>query len=162
MSHDLVGSPIDSPPLSRDFTVATFVIHQGRVLLLRHPKLGLWLPPGGHIDPPELPDEAAVREVEEEAGLRVILTSTATTAFSDPVAPRQLARPEGIQLEDISPGHQHIDLIYFAHLAPDAPSEPTFEAGVTAGGWYRLEELADLGATDEIQYWSRRALSSMA
>ena len=55
--------------LVREFTVAVFVVHEGRVLLLAHPKLGRWLPPGGHIEPNELPDEAAVREVEEETGI---------------------------------------------------------------------------------------------
>jgi 8-oxo-dGTP pyrophosphatase MutT (NUDIX family) len=149
-----------APGLSRDFTVATFVIHDGRVLLLHHPKLRLWLPPGGHIDPPELPDEAAVREVAEEAGLRVMLSSR--TSFDAADGPRQLARPEGIQLEDIAPGHQHIDLIYFARLTADSPVEPTFEAGVTAGGWYRLEELAELGASQEIQRWAARALGVCA
>ena len=59
--------------VTRDFTVATFVVHEGKVLLLRHAKLGKWLPPGGHIEPNELPDEAAVREVWEEAGIRVRL-----------------------------------------------------------------------------------------
>ena len=54
-----------APEITRDFTVATFVIHERRVLLLWHPKLAMWLPPGGHIDPHELPDEAAVREVEQ-------------------------------------------------------------------------------------------------
>src|SRR5690606_27899310 len=49
--------------ITRDFAVATFVVHQGRVLLLYHKRLGMWLPPGGHIEPNELPDEAAVREV---------------------------------------------------------------------------------------------------
>jgi 8-oxo-dGTP pyrophosphatase MutT (NUDIX family) len=56
-----------TPAISRDFTVAVFVVHAGRVLLHPHVKSGLWLPPGGHIEPNELPDEAALREVEEEA-----------------------------------------------------------------------------------------------
>ncbi len=54
----------------RELAVAVFVVHEDRVLLLLHPKLGRWLPPGGHVEPNELPDDAAVREVEEETGLR--------------------------------------------------------------------------------------------
>src|SRR6188472_2873662 len=46
------------PATTRDFTVAVFVVHVGRVILHRHRKLGIWLPPGGHIEPNELPDEA--------------------------------------------------------------------------------------------------------
>jgi ADP-ribose pyrophosphatase YjhB (NUDIX family) len=33
------------------------------VLLVYHRKLAMWLPPGGHVEPNELPDDAAVREV---------------------------------------------------------------------------------------------------
>ena len=44
--------------LTREFTVAVFVVHDDRVLLHFHRKLSLWLPPGGHIEPNELPDEA--------------------------------------------------------------------------------------------------------
>ena len=31
------------------------------VLLIKHKKLGVWLPPGGHIEAGEFPYEAAVR-----------------------------------------------------------------------------------------------------
>ncbi|MCC6626901.1 MAG: NUDIX domain-containing protein [Chloroflexi bacterium] len=148
--------------MTRDFTVATFVVHQRRVLLLRHPTLALWLPPGGHIDPPELPDEAAVREVAEEAGLHIVLAGQPALALTDPAAPRQLIRPEGIQLELIRPGHEHIDLVYFARLAPDASPEPTFEPRVTAGGWYALADLPALGVTPEIAAWCAKAVAALS
>src|SRR5438128_1601492 len=99
----------------RHFTVAVFVVHEARVLLHFHRKLGMWLPPGGHIEDDELPDDAAGREVLEETGLRVRLVGRRGL----PVAyPRQLVVPAGIQVEDIYPGHQHIDLVYFA--VPDS------------------------------------------
>jgi len=143
--------------ITRDFTVATFVVHQDRVLLLRHRKLGLWLPPGGHIEPNELPDEAAVREVFEETGLRCELVGSPGLAID---YPRQLVRPEGIQVEDIAPGHQHIDLIYFARLA-GAPTEappPVASDECEAAGWYTLAEMAALPAPPDVQAWSARAL----
>lgn len=43
----------------------------GAVLLLRHLE-GTWVFPKGHIDPGEDALSAAVREVEEEAGLRAV------------------------------------------------------------------------------------------
>ena len=33
-----------------DFTVAIFVVQEGRVLLIHHRKLDRWLPLGGHIE----------------------------------------------------------------------------------------------------------------
>jgi len=44
---------------------------RGRVLLARSVDLGLWLPPGGAVEPDESPLEAAVRETREETGLVV-------------------------------------------------------------------------------------------
>src|SRR5215213_1609798 len=95
----------------RHFTVAVFVVWEGKVLLHFHRKLAMWLPPGGHIEEYELPDEAAVREVFEETGVEVELVGERREDVEDPV---QLHRPAGVQLENIGPGHQHIDLIYFA------------------------------------------------
>ncbi len=135
--------------VTRDFTVAVFVVWRGRTLLHQHKKLGLWLPCGGHIEPDELPDEAALREVLEESGVAVELVGE--SALSAP-APRQLVRPRGVQLEPIAPGHEHIDLIYFARptagygglLLPDDPSL----------GWYDSEALAGLELTGEIRAWT--------
>ena len=41
-----------------------------KIFLEAHKKSGLWLSPGGHIDPGETPGEAAEREMEEELGIQ--------------------------------------------------------------------------------------------
>lgn len=53
------------------YTAAGVLIHDGRVLLVKHKKLGIWLNPGGHIEPNELPHQAAEREFFEETGISV-------------------------------------------------------------------------------------------
>ncbi|AKM81133.1 MAG: hypothetical protein UT13_C0001G0172 [Candidatus Pacebacteria bacterium GW2011_GWF2_38_9] len=53
------------------FTASVFLIHNDKVLLIKHKKLNMWLGPGGHIDENELPHLAAEREFFEETGLRV-------------------------------------------------------------------------------------------
>lgn len=52
-------------------TAAGCLINKNKVLLVKHKKLGLWLNPGGHIEPGELPHEAAEREFYEETGIFV-------------------------------------------------------------------------------------------
>lgn len=147
-----------SPTTTRDLTVAVFVVDRGRVLLQWHRKLARWLPPGGHIEPHELPDEAALREVAEETGLRVRLVGERGLPIDDPALPRQLFRPIGIQLEDISPGHQHIDLIYVAEPEPGAAMPPLPERT----GWYGPDEWPGLGLTVEVALWCERAVASAA
>lgn len=154
--YDLVTMTF--PDLVREFTVAVFVVNQGRVLLLYHRKLGMWLPPGGHIEPGELPDEAAVREVLEETGVRIRLTGGSGL---DVDYPRQLTRPVGIQLEDIGPGHQHIDLIYFAEPVDDDCAVSEECALRDQAGWYSPAELEALGANEEIRSWVAKAVAAV-
>ncbi|MBB6373620.1 mutator protein MutT [Pseudonocardia eucalypti] len=52
------------------------VVHDrhGRLLLIRRaqePGLGLWSLPGGRVEPGETDEQAVIREVHEETGLRV-------------------------------------------------------------------------------------------
>jgi 8-oxo-dGTP pyrophosphatase MutT (NUDIX family) len=154
--------PIPPGQLLRHFTVAVFVVHEERVLLHYHRKLGKWLPPGGHIEDDELPDDAAVREVREETGIRARLVGGRGLAIDDP---RQLVVPAGIQVENIYPGHQHTDLVYFARPDPDdvraAEVDPRL-AESDQVGWYAAADLPALGASDEIQAWARRALDALA
>ena len=51
------------------FSVAVYPRRRGRVLLIRHKRLGTWLPPGGELCEGETPLEAARRELREETGL---------------------------------------------------------------------------------------------
>lgn len=146
--------------LTRDFTVAVFVIHDGHVLLHPHKKLGIWLPPGGHIDAPELPDEAAVREVMEEAGIAIDLLGERGIQTDDPNMPLQLVRPEGIQLEHIGPDHEHIDLIYFARLTqPPLVGMPDVLPPMR---WVQHNDLLDLDLTAEVRAWAQRALATVS
>ena len=154
-----LGPPHPPAAPVREFTVAVFVVHRGRVLLLFHPKLGMWLPPGGHIEPGELPDEAAVREVLEETGVRVCLVGEQAL---DVEYPRQLARPAGIQLEDIAPGHQHIDLVYFAEPVDEDCAVSDECAARDRAAWYDPAQLEALGANAEIRGWVARAVNRVS
>ena len=142
--------------LTRDFTATTFVVWRGRVLLHWHKKSGAWFPCGGHIEKDELPDEAAVREVLEESGVAVELVGERALQVEEP---RQLLRPRGVQLEVISPGHEHIDLIYFARPARGYDGG-LLEADPTLG-WYAQADLRELDLTEEIQQWTALALAEL-
>ena len=139
--------------ITRDWAATTFVVHEGRTLLLLHRKLGKWLPPGGHIDPDELPDVAALREVEEETGLRVALLDAGGAL--GPV--RRLAQPLCILLEQITPEHEHIDLIYVARVVEGdvrhAPQE-SHEAR-----WYDADELGGAEVPADVCDLGRQAIA---
>ncbi len=57
-----------------EFGVAVVVLHQDTVLLTKREDFAVWCLPGDRVDPHESVDQAAVREVREEAGLHITLT----------------------------------------------------------------------------------------
>ncbi|MCC6176821.1 MAG: NUDIX domain-containing protein [Chloroflexi bacterium] len=153
------GQAVPGPDgVVRELTVAVFVVHRGQVLLLFHPKLGMWLPPGGHVEYGELPDDAAVREVLEETGVGARLVGERGL---DVAYPYQLVRPQGVQVEDIRPSVQHIDLVYFGVPIDEHCAVAEECAARDRAGWYDAAELATLGANGEIQAWAAKAVRAV-
>ncbi len=88
----------------------------GHVVLHLHRRLGLWLQPGGHIDPDEAPGEAALREAIEETGLPV-------------------RHPDGgprflhVDVHQGPRGHTHLDMRYLLIAPPGSvPAPPEGES----------------------------------
>jgi 8-oxo-dGTP pyrophosphatase MutT (NUDIX family) len=52
-------------------TAAGCLVHNNKVLLVKHKKIGIWLNPGGHLEEGEIPHQAAEREFWEETGVKV-------------------------------------------------------------------------------------------
>lgn len=115
-------------------TGSAVVIGPRGVLLHRHKKLKIWLQPGGHIDGDEAPWDAAVREAEEETGLRFL-------AWREPPALLHV---------DVHPGgsgHTHLDLRYALSVDGDdqpAPG-PKESQEVRWFGWEEALRVADPG-----------------
>jgi len=144
--------------ITRDFTATTFVVRGDATLLLWHNKLRAWFPPGGHIDPNELPEDAALREVAEESGLEVELVGTGPVA--GPLGHVQrLHSPACILLEDIEPGHQHIDLIYFARTIDDRLPQLN-EREAARFRWCTWEELSAEDIAEDIRFLGRQAIEA--
>ena len=114
--------------MHRHFTVSGFVSYRGRTALHLHPRLGIWLPPGGHIEADEDPVQAVLREVMEECGLAVEILPAGPRFLAEP--PAQLVAPLKIGVYDIpkdgvlAEPHQHIDFIYFTRPLIADPELP--------------------------------------
>ncbi|MES2644628.1 MAG: NUDIX domain-containing protein [Myxococcota bacterium] len=96
----------------RTFSVAIFARHAGRVLLIRHKRLGTWLPVGGELEPGETPLEAARRELFEETGFVGTFAPTAGAVDGTP--------PGLIGYEEHAAGSKglHLNFVFVA----DVPS----------------------------------------
>jgi 8-oxo-dGTP pyrophosphatase MutT (NUDIX family) len=95
-----------------DFTVAIFVVHDEKILLIHHRQLDKWLPLGGHIELDEDPEQAALREAKEESGLEVELLGERPPT-SGP-GTRALIAPRFLDIHCINETHEHIGMMYWA------------------------------------------------
>jgi 8-oxo-dGTP pyrophosphatase MutT (NUDIX family) len=105
-------APFDRHADPTHVTGSAVVLGPAGVLLHRHKRLGLWLQPGGHLEPGETPWAAARREAEEETGLHF--------------APWADGAPRLAHL-DVHPGgggHTHLDLRYLLHVQGDPSPRP--------------------------------------
>ena len=127
--------------MEKHFTATTYVFHEGRVLLHKHPKLHKWLPPGGHVEPNETPPDAARREVKEETGLDITLLDQENIKIYAYNA-KSFERPFLCLLEEIpaSPkqeAHYHMDMIYLGRVRDAAQ----LEAVPSEFQWFSFGEL---------------------
>jgi 8-oxo-dGTP pyrophosphatase MutT (NUDIX family) len=100
---------------------------QGRMLLVKDKPSGLWGAPSGIVDPHELPSDAAVREVWEEAGVYVELTQILGVFAGERFS---VVYPNGDQLSGV-------ETVFAARVItgiPRADQEETSDAGFVDPG----------------------------
>ncbi|MDR2539496.1 MAG: NUDIX domain-containing protein [Chlamydiales bacterium] len=128
--------------MQRQFTASVYIIKDGKILLLIHPKFHKWLPPGGHLEENETPHECALREVLEETGLRIGFYQDKHLQISHKNA-CSIPRPFLCLLEEIpssnqTPMHQHIDFVFVGYpIKEGLVKEFSYQ-------WFSKEEILEL------------------
>ena len=107
-----LAAPCDEHAGPTHVTASGIVVGRRGTVLHRHKKLGIWMQPGGHIDPGEGPDDAALREATEELGL----------AVAHPAAGPLLIH---LDVHEAAHAHTHLDLRYLLLGADDGSDAPT-------------------------------------
>ena len=136
--------------MKRHFCASAFIIdpYTKKILLIKHKKNRRWTQPGGHIEGNETPEEAALREVYEETGLRVRLLGERFPREDD------FIRPLGIQKNrrTTSDGetHMHIDIIYAAIPIRDTEEKLNVEESDDIG-WFTRDELDAIDVFPDIK-----------
>ena len=135
---DRLSDPFDRNADPVHVTGSAIVVGPRGTVLHRHKRIGGWLQPGGHVDPGETPAQAALRETNEETGLRV-------------------RHPDGgprlVHL-DVHPAgpHVHLDLRYLLHSEDAEPAPPPGESQQVR--WFSLDDaiaIADAALVDGLR-----------
>jgi 8-oxo-dGTP pyrophosphatase MutT (NUDIX family) len=142
-----------------DFTVGCFIVFDDKVLLVNHPRYDMWLPPGGHIELDEDPEEALFREIKEETGLDVEIIATKPD-LNFPHT-KYIYIPAYISVHDANLPHRHIGLTYFgraknaSHLKSDEHTDTK---------WFSAEEMDDPSYTmkPEIRHFGKEAIKTVS
>jgi 8-oxo-dGTP pyrophosphatase MutT (NUDIX family) len=152
-----------------DFTVAIFVVHNARILLIHHRKLDKWLPLGGHIELDEDPEQAALREAKEESGLDVELLGE--RAPTTEAGTRALITPRFLDIHRISETHEHIGMIYWARPKRQPTPDPSQEGNRLALAeeehhdirWCSVAELDMLqpAMSNAVKWYCRKAIEEV-
>lgn len=142
-----------------DFTVAIFVVQNGKVLLVHHRKLDKWLPLGGHIELDEDPEAAALREAREESGLEIELVGERPPTTGP--GTRALVAPRFLDIHRISATHEHIGMIYWAR--PKKGRVTLADHEHHAIRWCNAAELEVLcpPISDAVKWYCRKALEEL-
>ncbi len=112
--------PFDEAAAPTHVTSSAIVVGRRGVLLLRHRRLGIWVQPGGHLEPGEPLAAGARREAAEETGL----------AVAHPPGGPVLAH---VDVHAGGRGHTHLDLRWLL-LADGDPAPPPGESQEVA--WF--------------------------
>ena len=135
-----------------------------RLGLIKHPRLGRMMIPGGHVEPEESPAEAALREVTEETGLAVRLVHPPAPPLPGGYRPRRVAQPWWMVEYSVRPdGHHGADHVHIDHLYVSVAdsTQPVAEASHPFG-WYAAADLAGLSMFDDARTLAHRLLSGLS
>jgi 8-oxo-dGTP diphosphatase len=133
-----------------------YLVKDGKVLLVHHNKFNKWVPPGGHIEENETPDQAVIREVKKELSLDVVVSPAHESAFAGDANATPIPMPFHIDLE--REGFDVPRIGYFFYIKLQGSSDISVqEEELHGAGWFSKDDLPGLTTFDQV-----RALAAYA
>lgn len=146
------------------------MVHEGKILLINHRKLDIWLGPGGHVEPNEPPHVTAMRECFEETGITCELidpyfpmSQTTTQFVPSPIHSqihwvcqenyqRRMNNPDSYQPVEVWKHgcEQHLGFSYLGRPVGTVKLKRDLKETIDCG-WFTQKEAIQLPTTDTIK-----------
>ena len=114
-------------------------------MLIHHKRIGLWLPPGGHLIAGEMPHEAARREVREETGVEaeIVAEPMPHTGSIDYFFLPQPLCMHAVHAVENEQELYHLDIVFLLKPVAQSGTLPPLHHPEEVHGaqWVRLKEL---------------------
>lgn len=138
------------------FASSAFVVNKYRtkMLVVYHNIYDAWIFPGGHADGEENLLSVAIREVEEETGLKTkVLDNSIFAVSASPIAGH-------VKRGQYVPAHTHLDVVYL--LEADDKEELSFREEESKGvKWISFEEAVEDTIVDFIRPVHKRIIEKL-
>ena len=143
--------------MKTDLVVAGYLIHNNKLLLIHHKKLDIWIPPGGHIDKNETPDDALRREFKEELNLEIELLNRNDVPPGGNIK-KQLAVPFYVNVHSVK-DHDHCCFFYLCELKNEEclKNLKINEREIKDYNWFSLEELEADHIPEDVKNIAKKA-----
>ena len=139
------------------FTATGMVFNEiNEILLVKHKRFGVWLPPGGLLEENEAPHEAALREILEETGIEAAIIPM-EQGTSAPHC-KELPRPFAVNAVAIKGDGDYAlhDTIYLCRAVGGELSARLDE--VDDAGWFSYDEFMRLETFENIAVIVKKAV----
>lgn len=151
--HQLFNLRIQFLAMKTQLVICGYLIHNNKVLLIHHKKLDLWLPPGGHIEENETPDDAVKREFKEEVNLDVEILNRNDVQNTETV--RQLAVPFYVNVHNVG-DHNHCCFFYLCETE-NSEKLKINKNELKDFGWFSIEDLNQKHIPHDIREEAKKA-----
>ena len=124
---NIIMSEEEKYPRGIEVISGPFIINdKNQLLLCLSPKWGVWIVPGGHVNPGETTRDACIRETKEELGLDIEIVDFLSVAES-------FAEPPIFK--------RHAHFIFFNYIARLKSSHMDFNEEISETRWFDLDDV---------------------
>jgi 8-oxo-dGTP diphosphatase len=128
-----------------------YLVHEGKVLLVHNKSNNKWVPPGGHLENDETPDQAVIREVKEETSLDVEIISAYPSAFSGDNNSTPIPMPFHLDVVREDFDSPRIGYYFYVRTKGNPEKIILLDSEAYSFGWFSESEINNLKTYNQVK-----------